>query len=116
MRTDDSPKCRPTHRDAVAWLALACLVIIGIGFLFAVASFAALKTGQLSNIMLAHFPAVVGLPFAALLALVIVLFLESHSGRLEFEAVGFKFRGASGPIILWVLTFLAIVTGVRILW
>ena len=111
MEGDDSP--RRSHRDAVALLALACLVIVGIGFLVAIASFAALKTGELSKIMLAHFPAIVGLPFAALLALVIVLFLESRSGNLEFEAIGLKFRGASGPIVLWVLAFLAIVLAVR---
>ena len=114
MEGDDSP--RRSHRDAVALLALACLVIVGIGFLVAIASFAALKTGELSKIMLAHFPAIVGLPFAALLALVIVLFLESRSGNLEFEAIGLKFRGASGPIVLWVLAFLAIVLAVRSLW
>jgi hypothetical protein len=45
-----------------------------------------------------------------------VLFLEAKSGRIEFEGFGFKFRGASGEIILWVICFFAIVTAIKLLW
>jgi hypothetical protein len=68
------------------------------------------------EIFRAHPAAILGLPSAALAALCIVLFLEVKSGRIEFEGFGFKFRGASGEIILWVICFLAIVASIRLLW
>lgn len=60
--------------------------------------------------------AVIGLPCAVLTSYCIVLFLEATSGPIELEALGFKFRGASGPIILWIFVFLAVVSGIAILW
>jgi hypothetical protein len=35
---------------------------------------------------------------------------------IEFEAAGFKFRGASGPVVLWIFCYLAIVTSIKLLW
>lgn len=63
-----------------------------------------------------HFPAVVGLPLAALLSLWIVLILRGGYGPIELSVLGFRFRGASGPIIMWVLCFLAITFAIKILW
>ena len=64
----------------------------------------------------AHPAVVLGLPTGALAAFCIVLFLEAKSGRIEFEGFGFKFRGASGEVILWVICFLAIAGAIRLLW
>jgi hypothetical protein len=61
------------------------------------------------------FHAVIGLPAAAAGALMLVIFLRTTEGNIEFEAFGLKFKGASGPIILWVVVFLAIVTGIKVL-
>lgn len=63
-----------------------------------------------------HFAAVVGLPMAGILALWVVTILRSQTGPIEFEAMGFKLRGASGPVILWVVCFLAIALAIRLLW
>jgi hypothetical protein len=37
-------------------------------------------------------------------------------GPIEFEAFGFKLRGASGPIVLWVFCFLSIAAAFQLLW
>ena len=63
-----------------------------------------------------HPAAMIGLPLCALAALCLVLLLRSTSGPIEFEAVGLKFKGASGPIIMWVVTYLAMVASVKLLW
>jgi len=63
-----------------------------------------------------HFMAVIGLPMAGILALWVVTILRSQSGPIEFEAVGFKFRGASGPVVLWIACFLSIAIAIRLLW
>ena len=60
--------------------------------------------------------AIIGLPTAFLSSYCLVLFLEANSGKIEFEALGFKFRGAAAPVIMWILVFLAIVSGIAILW
>lgn len=63
-----------------------------------------------------HFAAMVGTPLTALTAYSIVSLLKVTNGPIEFEAIGFKFRGASGPIILWLFCFLAIGTIFHLLW
>ena len=63
-----------------------------------------------------HFAAIVGLPGAAVAALFIVLMLEQTHGIIEFEGLGFKFHGASGPVVLWVFCYLAIVASLKLLW
>lgn len=63
-----------------------------------------------------HFAAMVGTPLSVMTAFCIVSVLKVTNGPVEFEAFGFKFRGASGPIILWVFSFLAIGTIFHLLW
>lgn len=58
----------------------------------------------------------VGTPLAIITAYCLVSLLKVTNGPVEFEAVGFKFRGASGPIVLWVFCFLAIGTMFHLLW
>ena len=52
-----------------------------------------------------HFRAVVGLPLAATAAFAIVLLLQSTHGPIQVEGLGFKFRGAAGPVVTWISAF-----------
>jgi len=63
-----------------------------------------------------HFSAVVGLPVAALVAAFIVVGLRHSEGPIKFEGFGMKFEGASGQVILWVITFLSISAAIKLLW
>jgi len=63
-----------------------------------------------------HFSVLVVIPFGAGCALIVVILLRATQGPIEFEGLGFKFRGASGPIVLWCIAFLALMAAVRILW
>jgi hypothetical protein len=56
-----------------------------------------------------------GVGFAVIVAFAIVLTLKYTSGDIEFKLLGNELKGASGPIILWVLCFLAIVYGLYLL-
>jgi hypothetical protein len=71
---------------------------------------------DLYRIALQHFPATIGLPSAGIASLCIVVALENTSGPIEFEGFGLKFKGASGPIVLWVICFLAIAGAIKWLW
>jgi hypothetical protein len=99
-----------------AWLSLIGVVVLAAGLLFGLVSVGSSGQGFFTRITLEHFPAVVGLPASALAALSLVLFLENRSGPIEFEAVGFKFKGASGPAVLWAMCFLVIVFAIKLLW
>jgi hypothetical protein len=44
----------------------------------------------------------------AAIATAVVLLLRSTSGKLEFSALGLKFKGPAGPISLWGATFLVV--------
>ncbi|MBW8882521.1 MAG: hypothetical protein JF615_14205 [Asticcacaulis sp.] len=63
-----------------------------------------------------HFSVVIGLPCAAAIAFSVVQFLRQTDGPIEFEGLGFKFKGAAGQVVMWVLCFLVIVLGVKALW
>jgi len=68
------------------------------------------------SIVFDHFAATIGLPLSGLASLSLVLFLKYSTGPLEFEGLGFKFKGASGPVVLWVLCFLSIAGAIKLLW
>jgi hypothetical protein len=49
------------------------------------------------------------------LATFVVLFLRYSAGPIEFEGLSFRFKGASGPVVLWALVFIVIVIGLTAL-
>jgi hypothetical protein len=63
-----------------------------------------------------HFATIVGVPLAALAAFGLVVTLDVVAGHIEFKGLGFEFRGAAGPIIMWVICFLAIVLAIYMTW
>ncbi len=63
-----------------------------------------------------HFVAGLGLPFAALLALILVIIFRHQDGAIEVSILGFSFKGASGQIIMWVIVFLAQALALKLLW
>ena len=91
------------------------LVVIGTA-IFTAIYLAILVYRNFDIIVRKHFAATVGLPLGAIGAFCIVYIFEYSTGVIEFEGLGFKFKGASGPIILWLLCFLGIVMGIKLLW
>ena len=63
-----------------------------------------------------QFAAVVGLPASAIAALFVVLVLPLASGEIKVVLGPLKLEGAAAPIVFWLLCFLAIVTGIKMLW
>lgn len=112
----DDERERKLFRRVISILALVGATLVGGVFLFFLARDIANAEPWMMEIFRGHPAAVLGLPTAALAALCIVLFLEAKSGRIEFEGFGFKFRGASGEIVLWLICFLAIAASVKLLW
>jgi hypothetical protein len=63
-----------------------------------------------------QFAATIAVPLSAIASVCIILLLKATAGPIEFEGLGFKFQGASGPIVLWVLCFLSMILAVQLLW
>jgi hypothetical protein len=68
------------------------------------------------DLLTSEIRAVIGVPLAALSAFCVGFVFEATSGRIEFEIGPVKFRGASGPAVLWVFAFMAIVGAIVMLW
>ena len=92
-----------------------CIITLYFGIKAAFLSYHGISP-QLAAFFEAHFPVTIGLPLAAVISLLLILVLRETAGKLEFEALGFKFRGASGPVVLWVLCYLAITLSIKLLW
>lgn len=65
--------------------------------------------GWMVRLVERQFAAMILVPMSGLGALCIVLLLRLSSGPLEFKAIGFEFRGASGQVVLWIVCFIALV-------
>jgi hypothetical protein len=63
-----------------------------------------------------HFAAIVGLPGAVMVAFALVVFLRQTDGPVEFEGLGFKFKGASGQVIMWAVCFLSMAVAIKMCW
>lgn len=70
----------------------------------------------LITILEQHFLSTVGAPLAMVAALVIVTLFRHQAGPIEFEILGMKFRGAAGPTIMWIATFLSMILAIKVLW
>ena len=76
----------------------------------------ATNTSWLIELMVKQWPGIVGTPMSAISAYCIVTLLRVTNGPIEIEGFGLKFRGAAGPIVLWIFCFLALVAGLSLLW
>jgi len=109
-----------TLRRVTKWVTLVGTMGLAVyGFAFVIAQ-TLNPTDPASNWIVAvlrdHYAATLGVPMSAVAALCIVLVLESATGPIEIATPWIKFRGASGPVILWILSFLSMVTALRVLW
>ncbi len=109
---DLPPKTLP--QKLLPWLLL--LAAAAVGFLFIYVGLIVGVDPAFLDLFKRNYITIVGLPMAMLAALFIVVFLEQTSGPIEFDVLGFKFKGASGPVVLWVLCYLAMVASFKILW
>jgi hypothetical protein len=107
-------------RKVASWIAIIGTSVFAgyfFGFLIYHSAFGpASPANWFTRVLEAEFAATIGVPLSAISAACIVLLLKAATGPIEFEALGFKFRGASGPIVLWVFCFLEIIAGMKLLW
>ena len=106
----------PHMRHIIAWAIWSGTGFLGVSYVALLIHLTWRSSGWIEQILQQHFAATVGLPLAAVGAFLIVNALQITAGNIEVEALGFKLRGASGPILLWVVVFMAISFAIRLVW
>ncbi len=106
----------PPFKKTAQWLALTGLAVGSVAALFAILYAFFSDYTLFKTVLSEHVRAVVGIPMAAVSSFCVVIILESRSGRIEFEVAGVKFRGASGPVVLWIFGFITFSLAIRLLW
>ena len=113
MTTSDDPGFERLRRRVT--LGIALFAVMGMAVLL-VRLWIDRFDPELTRLVTANFPAIIGLPFAAIAAFIIVAVFRQSETPLEFEVLGFKLKGAAGELVLWIACFLAIVASIRLLW
>ena len=102
-------------RNSAKWMSILAAISLGAVYMFWLV-WGFNNDSKFIEIMYQHLAMVVGIPGAIITAFVLVTVLEQVSGQIKFEGLGFKFEGASGPIIMWVIVFSALIGGINALW
>lgn len=109
-----------TLRRWITWAAVIGTALwVGYFFLFLVYQTivgSSISDNWFLQMIQEHPAATIGVAMSAISAFCLVALLEITRGTIEFEVIGFKFKGASGPVILWVFCFLAMIFAVWLLW
>jgi hypothetical protein len=104
-------------KNMVSWGAMAVGGLIGLSFLLTIVVWSVTGAPWFRQLLIDHYQALVGLPAAALLAYIIVVLFEARFDKIEMSiGTVIKFRGASGPVVLWILVFSTITVAIRLLW
>lgn len=101
-------------KNIITWVLILIVPVVAVLAVTGLLNF--MEPGLMREVVREHFAAVVGLPMAALLSAFIVVGLRHSEGPIKFEALGMKFEGASGQVILWVICFLSIAAAIKLLW
>jgi hypothetical protein len=99
------------------------IVILGVtifsGFFFGYFGYNVYSNGWIVEILKNHFAATVSLPMSAIAALFIILTFRFTTGdqiEIRIQPLGVEFEGAAGPVVFWILCFLAFIVGLKLLW
>jgi hypothetical protein len=101
-------------RRTMSWVSLIGVAAFAIFFFYELAFIS--KLGLFDQLFLKHTPALVGLPIASAASLALVLLLRTVSGEIQVSLLGFQFKGAAGPLVMWILCFLAMTVAIRYTW
>ncbi|MGO8503224.1 hypothetical protein AB9F35_17230 [Rhizobium leguminosarum] len=119
MESDQNARINPRRfrMTVIGFLALTAMIIMCAVFLTLLLIFAGDQfRGTETQLVLDRFPAVIGLPFAAVFALFLVTFLRQTTGPIEAKLLGMEFKGPSGQVVMWLVCFLGIAAAIKLLW
>lgn len=105
---------KPKIITRVLWGIVLMASILAFAYIFYIIHWA-FTSPEAPKLIAKHFVVILGLPICAIAAFVLVFLLKEGRAPIEIEGFSFKFKGAAGPVILWIFCFLAMVSGIKIL-
>jgi hypothetical protein len=107
----------PVQERIITWLIIGACAVACITLMSAWAIVIVLSLDELRRQLLAlHFVAIVGVPGISAAAFLLVMVFRQIEGPIEFEFLSVKFKGASGPIIMWAITVWTVAGAVKMVW
>ena len=113
---DEARKTFTGMKRYILWASIIGLALLSFYLILSLIALSLTNNAIYFSIIIKHYPATIGLPIVALTSLVLIYLLEYSRGPIEFEGLGFTFKGAAGPLIFWVICFVAISLSISMLW
>lgn len=117
--TEQDTGLLPSEHPRLRQIVTILILFVGIGFSTAMlvgVLIEAFEQNVFAAVVRDHFAAAFGVPVSMMTALVLVIMLRVIVGPIEFKAGGVEFKGASAPIVMWILCFLSLAGALRMLW
>jgi hypothetical protein len=108
-------------KSLASWATIIGTCLIA-AFLFGFLAFHCVKktsteSSWLLKVLEAHFAATILMPLSGISSACLVILLGTATGGdLSFEAGFLSFKGASGPVTLWLVCFVAMIAAAKLLW
>lgn len=102
----------PQQSNVLKWISVLAVALMIVNWLVVLV----LSISTLRELVAQRFPVVVLLPTAGVAAFAVVFLFRQAAGPIELEAFTIKFKGAAGPVFLWILCFLAMALAIKWLW
>jgi hypothetical protein len=113
----DEPNIKSNERLDIGLRIIGVLLLVPFIAAFLVLVFTDWMQSDVRKVVIAHPGAIVVLPAAGIFALLVVAIFQVTSGNVEFEvSENFKLKGASGPILMWIIAYAVIANSVYLLW
>jgi hypothetical protein len=110
--SDVDSELPPRWVRVVMTLSISGALLLGTIAMFVVL----VMNGALLPLVKAHPAAMIGIPWSGGASFSVVLVCRASFGNTRFNVLGLGFEGASGPIVLWAMCFLAHIVGIYTLW
>jgi hypothetical protein len=107
--------CGGLVQQIIPWFVLVGGTVFALAFVVGVL-LTMFFDGRVYRQALQNLPVALGIPCSVLVSLCLVIFVKTTSGPIELKGLGFELKGASGPLALWVVCFLAMIIAIKGLW
>jgi len=106
----------PLQSRILKWAIVFVIFAAVVALVSLLAYFTITNIGEVRNELMPHIVVIIGLAGMGISSLLLVAISRHRDGEIEVVAFGFKFRGGAGPVVLWIMAFLAMVGGSKMLW
>jgi hypothetical protein len=124
--SEDGVQARQAGQDKQRWqnalhrlCAYVILAVLVLGPVFLAVFITVPSLGaadEFVDFVLRNYAAFFILPYIGCLAYFIVVTLEATRGPVEIEIATIKIKGAGGPILFWVIVFVAVTSVIKMFW